>query len=180
VCDMTHSYMWHDSFIYVTWLIHICDMTHSYMWHDSFICDMTHSYMWHDSFLYVTWLIRVCDLTHSCAWRGLYLHRCFLQHLHLCETWLFRMSDMTHSYVRHESFTCGTWLIRMTSSFGIYAITEILGVRPEKKMRWHFDSAATKNQKIRGTNYSTLLFVNILMVPIHGFIYFSWSRPCCT
>jgi len=35
---MTHSYVWHDSFICVTWLIHMCDMTHSYVWHDSFIC----------------------------------------------------------------------------------------------------------------------------------------------
>ena len=29
VCDMTHSYVWHDSFICVTWLTHMCDMTHS-------------------------------------------------------------------------------------------------------------------------------------------------------
>jgi len=51
------SYVWHDSFIFVTWLIHMCGMTHSYVWHDSFICvtwlihtgDMTHSYVWHDS-----------------------------------------------------------------------------------------------------------------------------------
>ena len=67
ICDMTRSYMWHYSFIYVTWLIHMCGMTHSYTWHDSFIfvtllthvrvcecasiCDMTHSYMWHESFI---------------------------------------------------------------------------------------------------------------------------------
>ena len=38
MCDMTHSYGWHDSFIYVTWLIDMCDMTHSHVWHDSFIC----------------------------------------------------------------------------------------------------------------------------------------------
>jgi len=31
---MTHSYMWHDSFIWVTWLIHMCGMTH-----DSFKCE---------------------------------------------------------------------------------------------------------------------------------------------
>jgi len=35
------SYVWHDSFICVTWLIHMCDMTHSYVWHDS-------SYEWCD------------------------------------------------------------------------------------------------------------------------------------
>jgi len=70
---VTHSYMWHDLFISVTWLIHTCDMTHSYVWHDSFIyitwlihiCDMTHSYMWHDSFISVTRLIHICDMTHS-------------------------------------------------------------------------------------------------------------------
>jgi len=77
---MTHSYVWHDSFICVTWLVYTCDMTiricgmaNLYVWHDSFICvtwllhmfDMTHSYVWHDSFKCVTWLIHTCDMTHS-------------------------------------------------------------------------------------------------------------------
>ena len=31
MCDMTHSYVWHDSFIQVTWLIHTCDMTRSWV-----------------------------------------------------------------------------------------------------------------------------------------------------
>jgi len=35
ICDMTHSYVWHDSFICVTWLIHLCDVTHSYARLDS-------------------------------------------------------------------------------------------------------------------------------------------------
>jgi len=30
--------VWLDSFICVTWLIHMRDMTHSYVWHDSFVC----------------------------------------------------------------------------------------------------------------------------------------------
>ena len=47
MCDMTHSCVWHGSFICVTWLIHMCDKTHSYVWQDSFIC--------------VTWLIHMCD-----------------------------------------------------------------------------------------------------------------------
>jgi len=49
MCDMTYSYGWHDSFIWVTWRVHMGDMTHSYGWHD-FIC--------------VTWLIHMCDMTH--------------------------------------------------------------------------------------------------------------------
>ena len=51
--DMTHSYVWHGS-----WIIHV--------WHDSWLihmCDMTH-----DSFRCVTWriwLIHMCDMTHT-------------------------------------------------------------------------------------------------------------------
>ena len=89
MCDMTHSYVRHDSFIRVTWLMHTCDMTHSYVWHDSFICvtwlihtcDMTHSYVWHDSFICVTWLIHTCDMSQSFT----------------CVTWLIHMCGMTHS-----------------------------------------------------------------------------------
>jgi len=102
MCDMTHSYVWHDSFICGTWLFHMWDMTHSYVWHDSFICvtwrihmcDMTHSYVWQDSFACVT---------HSCAWHDTLI----------CVTWPIHMCDMTHSYVWHDSFIRATWLIRM-------------------------------------------------------------------
>jgi len=64
MCDMTHSYVWHDSSICVTWLIHMCDMTHPYMWHESFI-RVTCSYVWRDSCANVTWIIHVCDMTHA-------------------------------------------------------------------------------------------------------------------
>jgi len=67
--DMTHSNMWHVSFIYVTWLIHIRDITHSYIWHDSFtgitglirIYDMTHSNLCHDSYICIYVYIQVCQ-----------------------------------------------------------------------------------------------------------------------
>jgi len=93
MCDMTHSYLWHDLFICVTWFIHKCDMTHSYVWHGSFIrvtwlihmCDMTHSHVWHDS--------SIRDMTHWHVWH----------HSFICVTWLTymcdNMCDMTHSYV---------------------------------------------------------------------------------
>jgi len=35
MCNMTHVYVWHDPFIFVTWLMYMCDVTHSYVWHDS-------------------------------------------------------------------------------------------------------------------------------------------------
>jgi len=110
-CDMTHSYVWHDSFIRVTGLIHMCDRTHSYVWHDSFVCvtwlihtcGMTHSYVWRNSFVCVTWLIHMCGMTHSYVWRDSFV----------CVTWLIHMCGMTHSYVWHDSFTCVAWLIHM-------------------------------------------------------------------
>jgi len=37
-CAMTHSYMWHDSLICVTWLIYMCAMSHSCTCHDSPMC----------------------------------------------------------------------------------------------------------------------------------------------
>ena len=65
MCDMASSYVWHDSLICVTWVIHL--------WRDSLICvtwlfhtcDMTHWYVWHDCFTCVTWLVDMCDTTHS-------------------------------------------------------------------------------------------------------------------
>jgi len=46
-----HSYVCHDSFICVPWLIDMCAMTHTYVCHDSFIC--------------VPWLIHMCVMTRS-------------------------------------------------------------------------------------------------------------------
>ena len=46
---VTHSHVWHDSFLCVTWLIHICDMTHSHVRHDSFTCVRIHLWMRHAS-----------------------------------------------------------------------------------------------------------------------------------
>jgi len=58
-----------DSFVCVTWRIHMCDMTRSHVRHDPFIC--------------VTWLIHVCVVTHSydlfCYWDPIFfLNECVL------------------------------------------------------------------------------------------------------
>jgi len=108
---MTYSSVWHDSFICVTWLIHLCDMTPSSVWHDSFICvtwllhlcDMTHSSVWHDSFICVTWLLHLCDMTPSSVW-----HDSFI-----CMTFLVHLCDMTRSSVWNDSFICVTFLVHL-------------------------------------------------------------------
>jgi len=118
----------------VTWLIHVCDLTHSCVWRDSFICvtwriyeswcglscgghsevcDMTHSRVWHDSFMCVTWLIHMCDMTHS--WVMMWAALCWpfwgvWHDLFTCVSWLTHVCDMTRWYVRHNLCMCVTWL----------------------------------------------------------------------
>jgi len=84
-CDMTHPWIvhiccttplviprhaWHDSFMRVTWRIHVCDMTHSCVWSDTSIfvssrihlCDMTLSCIFRDAFTCVTCIVYMCDM----------------------------------------------------------------------------------------------------------------------
>ena len=72
---MTHSYVWHDSFTCVIWLIHMCAMTHSYVCHDSFTC--------------VPWLIHMCIVDYSCDRQGPRTRLCY-------------MCAMTHSCVHRD------------------------------------------------------------------------------
>jgi len=98
MCDMTHSYVWHDSFLFVTWLIDIISVDMSKENH--FTCvkwlihmwDMTHSLVWHNLFTCVTWLIHTCDMTHS-----------YQIGRHVKENIRLYMYFMTHSYVWHDS-----------------------------------------------------------------------------
>jgi len=77
--DMSHPYLWHDSFICVTWLSHIRDETPAYVWYD--LRDMIRSFLWHISFY---------------AWHESSIH----------VTRLIQMHDMTRSYMLHDSFMC--------------------------------------------------------------------------
>jgi len=105
--DMTHSYVWHASFICVTWLIHMCDLTDSYVWHDSF--------------MRVTWLIHMCDTTHSYVWHASW-------RIPIRETRLIHMCDMPHDvflYVRHDSFVCvRSW----RRAYGVAPISRLLKI----------------------------------------------------
>jgi len=116
----------HDSFICMTWLVHMCDMKHSYVRHDSFICVpwlvflcvtclicvcyVTHSYVMYQGFL--TWHIHKCDMTRSCVSHD----------SSICVTWLIHMCHVTHSYILYQRQWCRrhslwyrylTWLIHM-------------------------------------------------------------------
>jgi len=152
VCDM-YLCVWHvfvcvtcsftrqaDSFICVTWLIHMCDMTHSCVRHDSFkcmqMCDLTHSNVCHDSFHSV-----MCDMTHSntvhifvflYVWHHSPTVRlksfiCVTRHRYVCDmthpyvTCRSHVRDVTHTLAWHDSFICVTWLIHIRDRTNLYA-----------------------------------------------------------
>ena len=92
-CDMTHSYMWYDSFIFVTWLIHIFDMTHSYISHDSFIS--------------VTWLIQTSHVSTLNSYISLFTRTpfkshtyCVLQRVVLCILWCHSVLCIKWYYIQ--------------------------------------------------------------------------------
>jgi len=105
MCDMTHSYVGHDSFICVTWLIHMCDMTHSYVRLDAFMC--------------VTWLIHMCDMTHLCMCD---MARCICV---TCLIHVWRDSSIVLIYVWHDSLPClmHTWHDSPQSDAFMYDMT---------------------------------------------------------
>jgi len=73
--------------------IHICDMTHSYVWHDPFASHMKHSCTrWHAP-LHPTIAegAFIRDMTHSYVTQLIHM----LSNFHLCTWWLLR----EHSYV---------------------------------------------------------------------------------
>ena len=130
-CDMTHTYVWHDSFpadsrctrrellrcdkfMCVTRPAHTCDMTHTYVawlihvWHDPFSvpgansCGVTNSCAWHDPYICVTWLIHM--------WHD--LSTCDMTHsLPTATVWGANSCDVTNSCVWHDPYTCVTRLI---------------------------------------------------------------------
>ena len=106
------------------------DMTHSYMWHDSFICvshdtfDMLYSaactrrcylrpfvlfdsYVWNDSCIRMTWLVNMCDVSHCTAQ--------YIRGSAVCDPscWLIHTCEMTHAYMWNDSCIRVKWLINV-------------------------------------------------------------------
>jgi len=119
-CTMTHSHVWHDYQINMTWLIPLKQLT-------ACMCDMSLAYMWRDSSLWrdSSFLWRDRDVIHSLdatqSWYVWHVGVLCVTWLVWCVTWLFflwRGRDVTYSldgihssYVWHDSFLCVVWLI---------------------------------------------------------------------
>jgi len=138
ICDLAHSYVWRESFLRATRLIHMCDMSHSYVtwlvhvWYDWFV---HMEYQWHNvaplrgicvtwiihvrtvAIIYVTWVVFTCGTTHSYVRVLSHILEICLPHEWDMTGWNMspiRMScaaspiRMSRVYVRHDSFVC-TW-----------------------------------------------------------------------
>ena len=115
------SWYGNDSFICVTWLIHMCDMTHSYVWHDS--SNGCSSLYGNDSFICVTWLIHMCDMTHPmdlvcCMWKHFAARTpcAFLFGAVCCS--VFQSVAVCSSMLQCDSLCFPLWAIRDTLRLG--------------------------------------------------------------
>jgi len=114
IYDMTHSYVWHDLFMRVTW---------RFVWHDSFICVtclvMSHIWVSHvthtDEIISHNYFTFWYDKTrHVTRIRVPCLHTCDMSHISSCHTyeWVISYDHSCHPLQRkmsvHES--CHTWM----------------------------------------------------------------------
>jgi len=130
--NMTHSYVQHDSFLYMTqricyvqhdgslcatWRISMRHITWSYVRHDAFLhetkcfllCDLSHSCMRHDWILRATLIITACDMTHSFA-HDSFLHAAWSIPMH-DKTHFCICHDMTHFNICNDIFKCVSWRV---------------------------------------------------------------------
>jgi len=128
---MTHSHLWHDSFLYGTWLIHMCCTTHWYapiltliLMRNAWI--MTHSFVWHGVSLRATRIPLSKKILHQCRKEYWMRHFTYVTHPHAWQTpfiWAHSISDahrltedavpfvtllvpiwdVTHPYALHDS-----------------------------------------------------------------------------
>jgi len=140
MCDRTHAYVCHDSFICATWFMYVFDMTHSLTHiHESSIYmiyvyvrydhSLTHSHI-HDSCISsesYRWFMYMFDMTHSHSHivpgvaftDGIWLIHMYEERndSSTCVTWLIHMCDMTHLYVRNNRATGSNHKCDMTHSY---------------------------------------------------------------
>ena len=109
----------------MTWPIHLCDMTYSYVWHDS-ISNMTHLLNMCVRVLHVCDMWHIDDMTHSYVndIHVTYMYKS--RDLYICD---LHMSHVTwHIYVWHVSYRCMTCYICVSHICVIHPQTCVLHI----------------------------------------------------
>jgi len=99
---MTHSNMWRDCTVWLTWLIHMVPRVYT------LVVVFFQLDVWHDSFVCVTWLIIMCDMTRTHDVSFIYIDIDIFWSG--CVTWLVRICDVTHLYAWRDSFVCDAFI----------------------------------------------------------------------
>jgi len=122
MCDMTHSYVSHDSFVFVAFIYRMCNVTHSYTQHDSFKFVKYMRY-----FHIVKYLINIRVLTRQYEWHDLQCLDSSMRYFHIvkyliCKWGIFifvkyriYIRVLTRPYEWHDWFICVTCLIQRVS-----------------------------------------------------------------
>jgi len=198
VCVYVYS---HDPSIFMTWLTRRCNMTHSYVWHDSFVCDMISLYLWYDAFVCDTWRTCVCDMTHPCVVWLIHVSfvcgtcRILIVGCDACVrgTWGFRTWDVTHSYVGRDSyvwygaFVCVTWRIHMCDTTRTWMSHVTHAVRMcdmTHSYVWHNSHVnESRHTYRRFTSHIRISICVICLIHMHGTTHssvchhpFSWTH----
>ena len=91
-----------------TWMLNICGVTHSYVWHDSFIRVMwlnRRTCVWHDSFVCVTWLIHMWHDSFTCShWSLIHTHPAYC-----AQMWMSHVTHMNELCKTYESVMSHIW-----------------------------------------------------------------------
>jgi len=119
MCDMTHSYLWHDSSICVTWLIHTCDTSR----HTSTLVDTSVSSVssvsrmsCHES----------CHTQITRIWRSYecvtsrdmsYIDHTNVAIIRMIAIFVWFMCDMIEMIANHVTHPCHRWITRIRQSY---------------------------------------------------------------
>jgi len=93
-------------FIYAPWLMYMCDLTLSYVRHDScicviwnfYMCAMTHLYVRNDPFICVTWLL------HICTWHTGVKSHIYIRHIFDMTPIWYQSSIFAHAAYSNRSY----------------------------------------------------------------------------